>query len=100
MRDYSKVSSQFWTDHYGREWKVPQILGRLKPGRGPGHAALREYIIHRDGGKCVRCGSENSLLADHVISRRNGGQHHPDNLQCLCDSCNARKSATEDRNHV
>jgi 5-methylcytosine-specific restriction endonuclease McrA len=32
------------------------------------------------------------LVADHVISRRNGGSHHPDNMQCLCNSCNSRKA--------
>lgn len=99
MRDYgnSAVTSVTWTDHRGNTWKVPQILGRLKPGKCPGHAALREFIIYRDGGKCVRCGATHELVADHILSRRNGGTHHPSNLQCLCSSCNARKSSCEDR---
>ncbi|WP_395119660.1 HNH endonuclease [Rhodanobacter sp. FW102-FHT14D06] len=92
MRDY-------WTDHHGKRWVVPQILGRLKPGKCPGHAALREFVIHRDSGKCRDCGSTDvrRLVADHILSRRNGGSHHPDNLQCLCQSCNARKSVLVDR---
>lgn len=28
--------------------------------------------------------------------RRNGGSHHPSNLQCLCDPCNARKAGLVD----
>ena len=96
MRDYAKVSPHFWTDHLGRQWIVPQILGRLKM-RIPAHRALREFVIHRDGGRCVRCGSTSNLVADHIRSRRNGGAHHPDNMQCLCDSCNARKANIEDR---
>lgn len=95
MRDYGKVSPQFWVDHLGRQWPEPQIKGRLKM-RIPSHRALREFVIHRDGGKCRRCSSTVDLVADHVLSRRNGGRHHPDNLQCLCASCNARKVGLED----
>lgn len=93
MRDYALM----WTDHLGRTWKVPQIKGRLKPGKCPGHAALREFVIHRDGGKCKCCGTVHGLLADHILSRRNGGSHHPSNLQCLCHGCNARKANRVDR---
>ena len=85
-----------WTDHLGRVWKVPQIKGRLK-FKIPCHAALREFVIFRDNGKCVRCGSDDRLVADHIISRRNGGEHHPDNLQTLCATCNTRKVSTEDK---
>lgn len=98
MRDYAKLAPTFWTDHCGRRWKVPQIIGRLKPGKCPGHAALREFVIVRDGVRCRDCGTRDRLrlLADHIVSRRNGGSHHPNNLQCLCDSCNARKSSLVD----
>lgn len=89
MRDYSKVSAQFWTDHNGKQWKVPQILGRLK-SRIPCHRALREFVIHRDK-VCKWCGTNEDLIADHIISRKNGGKHHPDNLQALCQQCNSRK---------
>ncbi len=88
---------EVWTDHNGRVWKVPQILGRLKHGKCPGHAALRAFVIHRDGGKCKRCGSQADLVADHILSRANGGTHHPDNLQCLCQRCNSLKATKEDR---
>lgn len=99
IHDRDRLPPKFWVDHLGRLWKVPQIKGRLKPGKCSGHLALREYVIHRDGGRCVRCGSVENLVADHIISRRNGGSHHPSNLQCLCDSCNARKASLEDRHH-
>lgn len=83
---------EMWIDHNGKEWIVPQILGRLKT-RIPAHAALKEFVLHRDGYKCRECGCDNrmKLVADHILSRRNGGAHHPDNMQCLCESCNARK---------
>lgn len=88
-----------WTDHNGVEWDEPQIKGRLKM-RIPSHSALRAFVIHRAGGKCERCGSTDSLVADHILSRRNGGRHHPSNMQCLCESCNAKKANTEDRAHA
>ncbi len=100
MRDSTQPAPEYWTDHKGRSWKVPQIIGRLKPGKCPGHAALRDFVIHRDGGKCKRCDGTENLIADHILSRRNGGSHHPNNLQCLCDTCNARKAGREDRNHA
>lgn len=96
MRDYGKVSPQFWTDHNGAVWVEPQIKGRLKM-RIPSHAALRAFVIARAGGVCERCGKSDRLVADHIVSRRNGGRHHPNNLQCLCESCNAKKANTEDR---
>lgn len=100
MRDRSTAIPAFWTDHNAKVWKVPQIIGRLKPGKCPGHAALREFVIVRDGGKCKTCGSMNDLIADHIVSRRNGGAHHPNNLQCLCQPCNSRKAGKEDRNYA
>jgi 5-methylcytosine-specific restriction endonuclease McrA len=96
MRDYSKVAPTFWTDHFGNTWRTPQILGRLK-FRIPCHAALREFVLHRFGYECLNCGSKTNLVADHIISRANGGAHHPDNMQCLCNSCNAIKANTVDR---
>lgn len=90
MRDY-------WTDHNGASWIVPQIKGRLK-SRIPAHAALKAFVIHRDGYACRECGCTDlmALVADHVVSRRNGGTHHPDNMQCLCHSCNSRKAGLID----
>ena len=86
---------EYWTDHNGERWKEPEIRGRLKM-RIPSHAALRAFVVHRAGGKCQECGSASDLVADHILSRRNGGRHHPDNMQCLCQSCNARKAAKVD----
>lgn len=96
-RDYA-IASDTWTDHRGQTWKVPTIRGRLKCGKIPCHRALREFVIARDGNRCVECGAGNDLIADHIVSRRNGGSHHPDNLRCLCQSCNSRKANRVDRN--
>ncbi|ECW2977141.1 TPA_asm: hypothetical protein GBZ67_21190 [Salmonella enterica subsp. diarizonae] len=97
MRDHKMIFPEFWADQFGSQWKVPTIKKRLKM-RIPCHRALRDFVLWRDGYKCRHCGSTDQikLVADHILSRRNGGEHHPDNMQCLCDSCNARKAGLVD----
>ena len=85
-----------WTDLTGTIHKTPTIKGRLK-SKIPLHRALRDFVIARDG-RCVFCGATDDLVADHIISRRNGGPHHPSNMQALCQSCNSIKANTTDRN--
>lgn len=106
------VAPKTWTDHLGRTWRTPTIRGRLKCGKTLGYAALRAYVFHRDAYTCQWCGVRSSvehegflggpawcLVPDHVISRRNGGAHHPANLQTLCGSCNAKKVGLVDARH-
>lgn len=104
MRDYGKT----WVDQHGKTRQVPQILGRLKCGKIPLHRDLRTFVLQRDGFKCQVCGVFGCdpadpqrdlpmLVHDHILSRRNGGSHHPNNLRALCDSCNAIKANTIDR---
>lgn len=95
MRDGTKDGQLFWTDDLGRTWKTPTIRGRLKT-RIPSHRALIQFVLRRDG-KCMHCGATADLVADHIVSRRNGGAHHPDNLQALCQRCNSIKANTIDR---
>lgn len=108
-----------WRDDLGREWRVPQILGRLK-FRVPCAQALRRFVFIRDNFTCQKCGIRpesipvdydgkeavivaldrlgcTCIVMDHIVSRRNGGGHHPRNLQTLCDPCNARKANLVDR---
>lgn len=93
-----------WTDLNGHERPTPKIRGRLKFGKIPLHWALRVFVLLRDEYRCCLCGSVcasgdprvSRLVLDHIISRRNGGSHHPLNLQAVCVSCNARKSSLVD----
>jgi 5-methylcytosine-specific restriction endonuclease McrA len=105
-----------WTDDLGVVWKVPTIRGRLK-FKIRCHAALRAFVFRRDGYRCRQCGAQGGpipeaydgrqtipmldpalwcLVLDHVVSRRNGGRHHPDNLVTLCDRCNSAKAGLVD----
>jgi hypothetical protein len=49
----------------------------------------REAVFERDGQKCVRCGSDDSLQVDHILPQSCGGPHVMENLRTLCRSCNA-----------
>lgn len=81
-----------WVDAQGRVWRTPTTAGRIRY-KTVGTVALREYVFQADGYRCACCGERDlvKLVADHIISRKNGGSHHPLNLQTLCESCNAAK---------
>lgn len=120
MREYGKVSPQFWVDHRGRKWPVSTSTRRPKY-KYPAHAAMRAYVFHRDGYKCCRCpakaavvpedytghdtlftdtilksGYPDMLIVDHVLTLKAGGRNVVDNFQTLCETCNKRKQK-EDR---
>jgi len=60
---------------------------------------LKDAIKERDGGKCVRCGSNGTettygedwtwlrLDVHHIIPRSQGGSDHPKNLMTQCFDC-------------
>ncbi|MCK4792041.1 MAG: HNH endonuclease [Desulfobacteraceae bacterium] len=63
---------------------------------------LYRYIIERDNNTCRICGEHPEpfpsyrytgpcIVVDHILTRKHGGTHHPQNLQAICDTCNARK---------
>jgi 5-methylcytosine-specific restriction endonuclease McrA len=45
------------------------------------------------GGKCAYCGTTENITRDHIVPLGRGGADTIDNIQPLCYSCNARKSA-------
>ena len=59
--------------------------------RVPSHipADIRAEVMARDGGACVRCGSEDHPQLDHILPQSCGGPHMFENLRVLCRSCNA-----------
>jgi heme exporter protein D len=52
---------------------------------------IKEVVWNRDGGKCVKCGSQENLEFDHIIPVSKGGGNTARNIQVLCEKCNREK---------
>jgi hypothetical protein len=75
-------------------FQVPEApLPYEQTTREPISEAVRSEVWRRDSGKCVKCGSKQSLEFDHIIPVSRGGATSARNLQLLCRSCNRAKSA-------
>ena len=55
---------------------------------------IKNQVWNRDGGRCVRCGSNEKLEFDHIIPHSKGGADTYRNLQLLCQTCNRSKGAS------
>ncbi len=55
----------------------------------------RDYVIDRDNGRCVKCGSQKALEAHHVVERKKDLNHSVDNLITLCISCHHKEHGRE-----
>lgn len=51
----------------------------------------REAMFTYYGWRCLKCGCEEFLQADHVIPISKGGTHRIENMQPLCRTCNLSK---------
>lgn len=53
---------------------------------------VMDKVWNRDGGKCVKCGSQENLEFDHIIPFSKGGATTYRNMQLLCKKCNLEKT--------
>lgn len=74
--------------------KAEELYGTLPKdsNREPIPDDVRLYVWNRDGGKCVKCGSQQKLEYDHLIPHSKGGSDTDRNIQLLCEKCNREKS--------
>jgi len=68
----------------------PQKPKRQKSQPSP-KRDYRQIVFERDGYKCVKCGDDENLTADHIIPISKGGKTNMENLRTLCKSCNSSK---------
>ena len=68
-------------------------LSKGKAQRKPISDEVKMFVWKRDGGCCVKCGSQELLEFDHIIPVSKGGSDTERNLQLLCETCNRKKSA-------
>ena len=59
-----------------------------------GSYTLEEWLAIK--GPCKYCGAKERIEADHIVPLSKGGKNDISNIQPLCRSCNARKSARLD----
>lgn len=67
-----------FTNREGKKESIPQDV--------------MDKVWNRDGGKCVKCGSQENLEFDHIIPFSKGGATTYRNIQLLCKKCNIEKT--------
>lgn len=89
-------------DHPPRaDWKRRETHRGTRHERGYGTAwtKLRETILLRDRGLCQPCEAHGRITAasavDHITPKSHGGTDAPGNLQSICHTCHAEKTALE-----
>lgn len=81
-----------WGAAAGKDGRVLRSE-RLAEARRKGTHTAEEWaaLVAFCGGSCVRCGSSERIVKDHITPIYQGGSDAIDNLQPLCGSCNSSK---------
>lgn len=85
--DYEFVKLHIDLNFNSTEWGI-HVLDKLRDFT----ESQRNQIFARDNHKCVECGSEEKLEADHKLPWSKGGKTNIDNGQTLCEYHNRSKS--------
>ncbi|WP_270422732.1 HNH endonuclease [Citrobacter portucalensis] len=86
--------------HKGEGWRQYKP-GQTRQQRGYGRKwdSIRPRILNRDKGLCQECLKQGiakqASCVDHIKPKAQGGTDDDSNLQSLCWSCHARKTATD-----
>lgn len=66
------------------------VITRIgKPNRSTIPPSVRQAVFTRDRYRCSAPGCQNTRFLEihHIVSRKKGGDNHPDNLHLLCSAC-------------
>ena len=74
-------------DIYHEDISYNEINSRYIPQR------IKDQVWNRDGGECVKCGSNEKIEFDHIVPIVRNGKSTYRNLRLLCESCNRSKGA-------
>ena len=91
---FLEISDYLRNGDFNKVKKYPWII-KISPGP---QSVYRQYIPARTRrrvlsiGCCVVCSTTEQLTIDHKKPVSRGGTNHINNLQCMCRSCNSRKS--------
>ena len=93
--------AEYWRQYYEKRDREKLIeyarnrRARISNSEGRHTAKDISKILERQSYCCVYCGDDlNDVYhVDHIMPIALGGSNWPDNLQCLCPTCNIRKGA-------
>lgn len=100
-----KVGNAYYLQHAGEhspvlardEWMAQRAQSKPQKRKKVISSKLRLQVFQRDGYRCLRCGTQKDLRADHVVPESKGGEATLENLQTLCHSCNSHKRTSSTR---
>jgi hypothetical protein len=72
--------------------EAPTLFDAIPSERPSISDKVRRQVYERDGWKCVECERSDQLTVDHKWPYSRGGSNALDNLQTLCEPCNASKN--------
>lgn len=86
VRDVLEDAWEFWGFR-----KRPRANTGNRAKRTPLRTSEVIAAMLASNGRCVACGSVDELQVDHILPVSRGGTNDSDNLQMLCQPCNASK---------
>ncbi len=90
----ARMKKRYWSDpeRLNKQRKKNHVRrARCNGSMGFTNKKEWEKILSIYGEKCLCCGSEENIVADHIIPLCKEGENKADNIQPLCRSCNSKK---------
>jgi len=86
--------------HDAVKWQADTVRGnRHVRGYGSVWEKIRMRVLRRDSGLCQPCLQAGRVTSgssvDHIVPKARGGTDRDENLQAICKTCHAAKTARE-----